>query len=374
MIKLVNYIQLCTLTLFIVFTFRSTLQAQELPVFAALYNNLDGNVTLVAADGTVLQAFTLPRAEGTTYAQNLAVSPDGETFAYVTYGEPSILHVLSQGTDLQVTLPPDTAANSLDFIASPAVYTPDGSMMAFGYAQSSGNWQIQLINIADGAVAAAINQTTPIPNITPLESVGRTPIIQRVDENGRVIFALAEPFSGYQTNFQDTYIWEPATGAITSAGIPTAVDGDTLNNEQLTLLFDPAYPNAADAFPYPQANALYITQADGTRRLLFTTANVSLFWARFVSGGQYVLVGSFSPENRIAWLLLNRDGSVLGNFPSLQMTGVVGTPDGFVYTVDAGVNSGTILYRVGVDGIGASDPIELWSGPEGASYRVVWAR
>ena len=363
-----------TITLFILFTFASTMSAQTPAPDVILYDSLNGQVIRTAGDGTGIDTLTLPKADGSTYAQTLAISPDGQTYSYVTYGDPATLHILRGDSEVRVALPADTSANSLDFIASPAVYSIDGDVLAFGYARSSGDWQVQLLNTVDGTVTAAINQSTAIPNTTPLEAVGRAPIVQRIDNNGRVIFALAVPFSGFQTNFEDLYAWDAAANTVTSFGVPAAIDGDTLNNEQLTLLFDPAYPNTADAFPYPQANTLYLTTVDGTRRLLFITANVSMFWARFVNGGQSILVGSFSPENRIAWVLLNRDGTVLGDFPPLQMTGVTGNRDGFAYTVDAGVNSGSILYHVAVTESGAGEPVELWNGPEGVSYRVVWAR
>ncbi|MEM6282490.1 MAG: hypothetical protein AAF787_09890 [Chloroflexota bacterium] len=63
----------------------------------------------------------------------------------------------------------------------------------------------------------------------------------------------------------------------------------------------------------------------------------------------------------------------MGEFPPLQMTGLRGTPDRFAYTMDAGGNGGSILYRVSMDANGAAEPVELWSSPAGVAYRVIWA-
>ncbi len=350
------------------------LAAQNDTTTILLYDSLTGEVIRVGADGTVQTTFTLPAQSAGAYPQNVAVSAQGDTFAYVIYGESPTLNVLRGEQVFVQPLPATTTADSLAFVASSALFTPGGDQFAFAYATGEGNWQVQLLAESAGwAPVAVLDQTASIPGVSQLDALGRSPIVQRLNPDGIITLVLAEPFSGFQTNFATAFAWNPTDGTVTRTDVPTAIDGDVLNESELTLLFDPALPNTADAFTYPQANALYLTEPGAQRRLLFNAANVSLFWSRFVTGGQYVLVGSFSPENRISWLILTPGGDVVGDFPPLQMTGVVGTPGGFVYTVDAGANAGSLLYRVEVTADGAGDPVEVWSGPEGASYRVIWA-
>lgn len=365
---LLKFVGLICLTTLVCFNRTVIAQTSEL----VLYDSLNGAIVRVGIDGTEQSSFTLPSSSPGTYPLNVALSPDGITQAYMTYTAPPALNILQGQTQFVYPLPTDVTANSLAFAASPDVFSVDGQHTAFAYAQADGTWRIDLLDTAQQwTPIASLDQTSSIPGLLPINVLGRTPIVQAIDLTGQVIFVLAEPFSGFQTNFETTYIWNPVTGDVVRTDVPTALDGDRHNGEQLTLLFDETMPNSAGAFTYPQANTLYLTNSIGERFLVFNTANVSMFWARFVSDGEFILVGSFSPENRIAWLLLNRNGDVIGDFPSLQMTGVIGTSTGFAYTVDAGANQGSILYHVDATSAGAGEPQELWNSPVGVSYRVI---
>jgi len=66
-------------------------------------------------------------------------------------------------------------------------------------------------------------------------------------------------------------------------------------------------------------------------------------------------------------------GEVAGDFPAVQMTGVLGTPDGFAYTVEAGNGAGTLLYTVATADGAVGEPGEVWAGAAGQPRRLVWA-
>lgn len=348
------------------------LQAQD-SWSAILYDSLSGAIVEVSAAGNILNEFRLPGSG--VYPPNVAVSPTADVFAYVQYGEIATLNIYRRSDNVHrvYSLPADMTTDSLGFVASPMLFTPDETLFAFAYGVSNGDWRVQVYDLqTTGDPVAQLDQRANLPDVSGVSIAGRAPIVKDIHPDGNVTMVLAEAFSGYQVNFETTFIWNIYTGAITNTGIPNSVDGDARSGESLTALFDPAYPNIAFSFRYPQANTLYLADTTG-RTMLFNTANLSMFWARFIADGQRILVGGYSPDNRATWLLLNREGGVIGDFPPLQMTGVTGTPTGFVYTVDAGPNAGSLLYHVVVDTNGASAPLELWNGAAGTSHHVVWA-
>ena len=343
---------------------------------AALYDNFSGEIVLVGQDGTVASQFVLPKPETGVYPLNVAVSQDGSVFAYVAYGEAPTLQFFNRvdGTSTALKLPNDMTSDGTGFVASPALFTSDAGLFAFSYSRSDGTWQIPVYDLRNiGDPVAILDQSAAIPGMLAVDVQGRSPIVQAMDDSGNVTFVLAKPFSGYQVNFETAFVWNLFTNEITRTGATTAVDGDVMGNERLTTFLDESLPNQAFQFAYPQANALYLTANSTERTLLFNTANLSMFWARFISDGERVLVGGYSPDNRATWLVLNRDGDVMGDFPPVQMSGVVGTADGFAYTVDAGANTGTLFYHVPVSEAGAGEPVELWVGAAGRAYRVIAA-
>ncbi len=355
-----------------------TVTAQPEPWTAALYDGLNGRMLLVDRAGTLTYDTVLPRREDTAPPQQIGISPSAAHVAYVTYGTPSELVVFDPATNSSVNqpLPAETTADSLSFIAGDMPFSPDGTRLAFGYAGSNGTWAVNVYEREVGwASVATLDSNATFPNMAAVNVLGRTPIVADVTAAGTVTVILAEPFSGYAANFADVFTWDTATGAITRQPFPATVDRDTADGTTITTVFDPTLPNTAAAFPYPQANALYLTEPDGSRRLLFSTANLSLFWPRVVGNGDAVWAGGFSPQNRLTWFLLDRNtGDLLtAQFPPVQMTGITGTPEGFVYTVEAGTNAGTLLNAVPYDNGILGEPLQIWEGEPAASYRVVWA-
>ncbi len=359
-------------------TLALTTGAQPEPWQAVLYDGLSGRLLVVDRDGTLTYATTLTSRGTTTLSQQIAVSPNAAHFAYVTYGEPSELVIFERTTNTgyNIGMPTEMTIDSLSFIAGDEVFSPDGSRFAFGYALADGTWQVTLYEQAtEWSPVATLDNSATFPEMAPVDALGRTPIVSSINADGTVTVILAEPFSGYAANFEDVYTWDPVSGALTRQPLPATLDVDRADGAQITTVFDPAYANNADAFPYPQANALYLTEPDGSRRLLFNTSNLSLFWPRFVGNGTAVWVGGYSPQNRLTWFLLDRTtGDLLtSQFPPVQMTDVAGTPEGFVYTVEAGANAGTLLNIVPYDNGILGEPVQIWAGEADASYRVVWA-
>lgn len=364
-------LMLCALGLF---TLHAAVFAQTpAPTWrAAVYDAFSGELIFIGADATAEPALTLPLPDASAYPHTVALSTDGATLAYVTYGAPPMLHFMDVPTATLTSqpLPADLTTDSLSFIASSALFTPNGEVFAFGYAQASGAWQLATYSRAAGWAASATLTDVQLP--LALAS-GRTPIVQQVDANGVVRFLLAQTFSGYQEGFETAYLWNPADGSVSATEQPASVDSDTLpDGAQLALLLDINQPNTAFSFPYPQMNALYLTPPNSTARLLTVMPQASMFWARFVGGGNAVLVGSYTADNRAAWTLLNLDGATLDTFAPVQMSALLGTPNGFAYTVEAGANLGTLLYRVDLLDGRLAAPLELWSGAPNASYRLVW--
>jgi hypothetical protein len=345
---------------------------------ALLYDGLNGEVVHIALDGTVLSQEPLGLPVGATPPQQIAVTSDGTglILAYVALANPSSLIIEDRPTGGVIThpLPPDMTADSLSFVASDAVFTDDGGQFAFAYARADGSWTVTLYERTAGwGAVAALDSRATIPDMSPVDVVGRTPIVQSVTDDGTVTLILAEPFSGYAANFSEVFTWNTLTGELIRLDGATTIDGDRFADGRVTALFDETLPNQAASFAYPQANTLTLTLPNGSRQTLFNTANLSLFWPRYVNGGEQILVGGYSAQNRLSWFILSAvDGSFMGDYPPVQMTGVEGTSDGFVYTVDAGANGGTLLYSVSIDMNGAGQPEERWLGPAGVSYRVIW--
>jgi hypothetical protein len=353
--------------------------AQSVGWAAWLYNPQNGVMIQVSESGRILDQFVLPLAAGTdTYPSRIAIGPRGDLTAYVPYSSSSFQGALlvARRDQVLVTLNlPISYADSLQFVADEAVFSADGTLLAYGYALSDGGWLLHVIDIASGQTIFLLPHDEPLVAVLGLSgSVGVTPVVRRVSAEA-VSFNLVSTESQTLSGFP-AYDWNLLDNTLTTNPVYASLDADLLSStgEIIMTLFDDRLPNQNSAFPFSQTNSLHIYDPiSGGRFPFYNTQDAQLSMPRFIQNGERILVDSVDVGQRFGWRVLERDGLLLGTLPTaVTIDAVRGVPDGFVYTTQTFIPDTTTLMVVNTR-VGLDAGVPVWTSAPGEIVELVWA-
>ncbi len=358
--------------------------AQGSPWSAWLYEQLTGTMTLVNSDGAVLDNFVLPSEVGYSYSRNVSVSDNGNLFAYVVSSGadpfPGFLYIYDRAADdVRYAFEMDsTPTHSLDFSASNLNFSADGTTFAFSYANSDmSRWWILSIDLTVFTVEG-IRGSDPLPLSLGLRSDFLLPVVQ-YNRDGQVIvttvFLATEGLPEY-----DAYTWDVAATTMTPNPVYRTLNTDTFlpTGEVIFPLEDARLPmDTSEAFMFFQLNTLQVYDpAIGGRYPFYTDSTTSFYSARFVQGGERILAGSANAEGVQSWSLLERNGTLVGEFTADNPYSTAGVLDGFLYTSNNldSERRPQLLFVNTRDGLDASETgAAIWTGAiRDSLVSVVW--
>ncbi len=346
---------------------------------AWLYDPAAGSLTQVAENGAVLDSFTLPMPLGfDRYPNRAAASADASLFAYVVYNSVTYqgMLVVSQRDQQRTAFAlPLTLSDTTEFVADASLFNESSTALALGYSLDGGGWGVIVLDLTNGRVTATIRSDTPTVALLGLPgTLGLTPVVRRFA--GRTVtFTLAQ--AGTQDAGQSMgYDWQIDTGDLLANPVYGSLDADTfwLTGEVIFSQADERLANQAALFPLFQANTLQVYDPrSGGRFPFFNLPDAALQTPRFIQNGELILTDSVDVAERYAWLVIRRDGLLVGNVPTVaSIDEARGVPDGFIYTTSEYFPGATTLVYVNTrDGLDAGVPV--WTSSPGSVPVIAWA-
>lgn len=353
--------------------------AQDSGWQALLYESATGTLTRVDAAGQIIDAQTLPTLPGyDRYPGRVALTPDGLTSAYVVYSGLTFQSALliSRGGVVQTSLPLGvTFSDSTEFLPAASLFDPAGERLALGYSFADGGWAITIINLISGAIEQSLRSDQPEIALLGLQSSpGETPVVRRFDRR-TVSFNLVLAGSD-QNAFTSGYDWNIDTNQITSNAVYLGLSADTYapTGETIIAQQDRRLEGLFDSFVMGQDNTLQVYDPLlGARFPFYNAVEASLSQPRFIQNGELILADSVDFAERYAWVVLGRDGRLVGALPaSVVIDQALGVADGFIYLTGAFLpGAATLVYVNTRDGLDAGVPV--WTSAPGAQLWLVWA-
>lgn len=294
---------------------------------------------------------------------NVAVSPDGNLYAYmasnsVTLEQTLVLYNRASNSILATYAPDGLAFNSLD-LGVRGAFSPDGRKFAFGYGFEDGSWELIVIDTTSFASPAPILSSSDHPELTA--SYGITPMPAAFTNSTEVAFRLVLGGADGAQRY-DSYLWDVGTGDVTPTSVFGTPDLDVFvpTGEILFADADERLPMAADdRFFFGQSNAVFWVDPETRLSTPFIhSATQTFYQPRFVANGQMILVGAYDGENS-SWLLYDRSGNLLTDYPGSDVMSVASTNRGFLML--GRFRSAPALYNIDLMAGGAIPSEPVWA-------------
>lgn len=361
-------------------------QAAGEPWTAWLYENQIGRVTQVDSTGAVLSQLQLPAEVGSTFSRSVAISPDGVLAGYTaTTSAATFVNVFNLSTFTTVysrSLSPNVTT-SLEFSGNSFNFGEGNSTFAFSYTEmgSTTGWQIMVIDLATSSSTTLTELDTAVESVESPAFGFVLPVVT-YNRNQEIKFMMIPLGTDGMASY-DAYTWNTASGSIVANAAYITPDTDTLalTGEVISALSDERYPESADPTSgYPSNNTLQVFDSLTNER--FTVATLPrVYNVRFIQGGERVAVIHYDnlPDSTFVQELqvVERSGTVSGivsDIPSNDITTVLGTLNGFIFTANSSSDSGgaTLYY---VETRSASAPysaVPVWESSVGAYAWLAW--
>ncbi len=334
-----------------------------------------GALTAVDSSGP-LGTITLPVPDGfaAVSPDEVAISPDGQTAAYVVYKagyvEPAVAVLRLSDQQLIANFAPQGMTFTSLGIAPRAAFSPDSQRLALGYMTGDG-WELVVIDVTAFAIAARITDRDP-----QLGPVPRTPdsLPAPVDHRqggmiGFTVYDLAVTRAASYPGF----MWDTLTGALapTPAYATPFVDVYPGSGEVIRAGADERLTRTENYVPDAHYNVLMrINPLTGETAPFFLSPERTLLTPRFVRGGVWIAVGATDGFSE-TWTLIDRAGQPASGLPENQrIYDIAGTADGLIY-VTLNSDAAPMVVRLGL-AQGAA-PAVLWTGAlSDLPPRILW--
>ncbi|PJF45022.1 MAG: hypothetical protein CUN55_00985 [Phototrophicales bacterium] len=362
--------------------------AQSVTWLAWTYDDLNGEMIQIDSSGFTHKSVILPKNSNDTYPYNVAVSPQGDRVAYtLTNSNGDVaLYVYDLVGDVvlaQFYVPFSNAIDSLNFVARPEIFSPDGSQIAYAYAHQN-EWMLSILDINSGG--QVVLQTSQ-------QFTGEIPVPMWFD--GFTVHVTMVPLAAGGFTSLNSFAWdtlsntwqttdffpvlnadiEPRTSEVIFPALDTRFNDRTNDMLGVGVHYNSVQVYAPNISPLPfpfyvdeinTIDAAYFIQ-NGERILLQTTQ---------IDGDSY---GALS--------VVERSGAVAGLLPyeNLWIERIMDVGDGFVFSTSttelerffptlSGVNSSAIVYVSTTSQIQGNLGQVVFTGIHGTNPRLVWAQ
>lgn len=353
--------------------------AQDAGWTAWLYNQPTGSMTQINQIGGVVDTFMLPLPAGAdSYPLSVAVGHGGSPLAYVAYDSQTFQGILTISRRDQIVAQfalPLTYSDSFELIADESVFNEDNSQVALGYALDGGGWGLIVLDITTGQVTETIRHNDPLIAVLGLpDNFGVVPVVRRFNGN-TVTFNLVQTGTEGAASYEG-YDWNLDTGAVTSNPVYASLDSDIFpaTGEVIMALSDERLENNETEFMFFQSNTIQVYDPlTGGRYPFYNAPDQSLYFPRFIQNGERILVDSVDSAQRYGWIVLERNGTLVGSVSTAtSILDVHGVPEGFVYTsADFIPDVITLMFVDTRTTLGVGVPV--WSSASGESPSLIWA-
>jgi hypothetical protein len=361
-------------------------QAAGAPWTVWLYEPATGRMTQVDNIGSLPREVYLPADSGSTFSQQVSVSPDGMLVAYVhsaASGTFLSIHDLNMNTTVFSYALPTGAYHSLDLAGSPWNWRAGGGeTFAFGYADGTAGWEIVVVDIITLSTFSLRSSDAAVVSAGLDSGFGFLVPVVQLNRDFEITFTQVAAATGGAPAYQ-AFIWNTADGSVRPNAPYLQVDTDTLpiTGDMVMTLSDPSFPGSIDPTSgFPVSNTLYAFDAVNFE-LTPVTSIPSIFKARFAQNGERVVVANIVDTGGGGYtdlLVLERSGGLVGSVPGGTnfITSMSGTLNGFLYTANsggAGGSGGTTLSYVETRLVGPPfTALSSWNSPLGADARIAW--
>lgn len=360
----------------------STAAAAGSPWSVWLYTRETGRLRQVDDAGVLLREVVVPMPAGSAaFPGTVAISHDGNRVAYVVREAGDVPTLLVWDTALNTYVSsyvmPAGARVSMEYYASPHVFSESDGQIAFSYGIEMGGWQVIVLDLNTGS-SYVLDSSSPaaVSGGVPSDSF-LVPIVQ-VYRGASVSFNML-PIPSDAIGGQ-SFVWDTITSTVTPSVAYTTF-GDTLlmTGEFITSAFDPSFPTSTnpDAFPFIQFNTLQVYDpVIGGIFPFYAEAESSLYSPRFVQNGERIAAAATRADGSSALLLLERDGTLLGE-TGAPISSLQGVFDGFVFTTTeapfVSTPGATALYYTETRaGLPATAGTRVWEGTTAEFASIVW--
>jgi hypothetical protein len=351
-----------------------------------LYTADIGLLRQVDDTGALIASFSVPLpsdADAAGYPQNVAISHDGNLFAYVVRGNADDVPTLlvwdfTLGSWIAAYAMPGGARVSLEYNASTVNFSESDSQIAFSYGMEAGGWQVIVLDlitgdsfVLDAFSPMAISAGAPAdPFLVPIVQLYR---------GAQVTFNMLPVPSDAMGG--PSFVWDTTTSTVSPSIAYNTFGGDTLlmTGEYIVTMYDDAFAVSADpnAFPFIQFNTIQVYDPTlGGIFPFYSDGEASLYGARFVQNGERVATYGQRSDGSSFLMVLERDGFWVGEsgVPVLSMQGVfnglVFTTNDPVFAAAPGVT--TLYYTETRAGLPATVGTPIWNSEAGQFVTILW--
>ncbi len=341
---------------------------------AWLYTPDTGEMTLVDLSGQ-RDTFELPIAPPYDVRPftNVAVSPDGNMIAYVltragSFDQQLMVYNYTSRSVIAQYPVTNAAYTSIDF-GGRFMFSPDSSLLAFGYSVDPSGWELIVIDLASFSIAAQLRSSDPM--LSGVDSnYGITPMPTYFASNTLLAFALIRGGTD-ATEPVGAWNWDLASNSIAASG-GYGIGGDVFRptGESIFTIEDTRFPLNPELATFGQSNTIQLYDpALASRWAVYAHPIWSMYMPRFVFNGRQIAFIAYDGTSERTYIM-TRDGVTQGTLPiGVEPYDMAGVPDGFIYAKQDGGVPG--LYSINLRA-GDADGSLVWSGVPNTFPRIAW--
>ena len=350
---------------------------------AWLYDAETGQMTQVDSAGATLHQFQLPIDAGSTYSQHVAISADGLVLAYATSNANANSIQIYNMTTNNVIYTFDAPANSslsIDFAGGPLNFS-ETHEFAFGYGGLGIPWKIIVIDIARLSVSS-LKQEDPAAASLAEMSYNYLPVVA-YNRNKEIKFMMIPMGTDGVASYK-AFTWNRDANTISPTNDYVIPDVTTFvpTGDVLSAKSDDRFPDSRVPFTdFPANNTLQVFDPASSQYSIVTTLP-RISNPQFIQSGERIAVTQYDDNQAGSQTetlqVLERSGAVSGivNSTLTNVTGVLGTPNGFIFSVingDTPETSSTTLYTVETRQASAPyNATPIWNSAVGVLARLTW--
>lgn len=360
-------------------------QAQVISNWQAwLFDSEHGQATLINNRGIVVRQVFLPVPSDDTYSySSLAISHDGNVFAYSTTGRNNIaprfnLYFVNRREVRENIYPfpfdPTTyIGQSLGWGNGRAAFSTDNQRLAFGMLGNQ-SWEIVVLDVNTGSPVARLRNTDPNIGAMPRGDTTDTPIVAW--HEGTRLFISFVAFGTEAIPPYQSFIWDYGTNTVVQdARYQTFGSTFPPTREIATSALDRRFPNDANNRIYGyQTNTVQVVDSGGNIFPFVTDALGDFSNTALIQNGKLLFTTLTAPSGQHTIQIYERNRSQVlnANTPN-RIFGATGVGDGVIYLTRDAISGTDDLALYYVDTTTTSwNPRPIYYAPDNANVRIVW--
>lgn len=244
-------------------------------------------------------------------------------------------------------------------------------------------WQIQVLDVATGAVLHELNSNSP--NVAAQGMILDAPVLPDVNafDGSQIIFGEVPYGIGgmpsvkaFRWNLSDGTLSPEPDGPYNHFGI----DRLASTGETIWTAFDPSLPVAEPDGPMGYINVVMLADSSGQQRLIYHNAEWTPITAKFIDDGKRIailLFPSYDPNQPVGaqpskWVALDRAGNITDLQTDLEYSDIAYAPGGYAFLRTRMPQTEAQMVRTSLEYYAAANMVELWSAEGTTIWEIAW--